>query len=236
MKTPSQSIFAAWTKSQRSLKVGFGFAGEADDEGGADDDAGDDAAGLFDELEEDVSGAAALHGLEDGGAGVLEGDVEVFGDVGVAGDGFEEAGGDLVGVGVEEAEPAEAGEGGEGVEELGEAFGEAEIFAVAGGVLADEGDLADALGDEVLGLGEDGADAAGAELAAELGDDAEGAGVIAAFGDLDVGGGAGGGEDAGCGVGVEVVGEGGGGAVPGLAGETAGGEAGVAFGAGGGGG
>ena len=124
---------------------------------------------------------------------MLEGDVEVLGDGIVAGHRFKQAGGDLVGVGVEEAEPAEAGQGGKGVEEFGEAFLEAEVFAVAGGVLADEGDLADSLGDEVLGLGDDGAHAAGAELAAELGDDAEGAGVIAAFGDFDVGGGAGGG-------------------------------------------
>ena len=125
--------------------------------------------------------------LRTAGAGVLEGDVEILGDGVVLGHRFEQAGGDLVGVGVEEAEPAQAGEDGEGVEELGEAFGEAEVFAVAGGVLADEGDLADALGDEVLGFGDDGGHAAGTELAAELRDDAEAAGVVAAFGDLDVG-------------------------------------------------
>jgi len=99
-----------------SVEVGFGFAGEADDKAGADDDAGDDAAGLFEELEEDVGGAATLHALEDGGAGVLEGDVKILGDGGVLRHGFEEAGGDLVGVGVEEAEPTEAGEYGECVE------------------------------------------------------------------------------------------------------------------------
>ena len=154
------------------------------------------SAGLFDELEEEVGCAAALHALEDGGAGVLEGDVEIFGDVVVACDGVEQAGGDLVGVGVEEAEPAQAGEWGEGVEEVSETVFEAEVFAVAGRVLADEGYFADALGDEVLGFGDDGAEAAGAELAAKLGDDAEGAGVVAAFGDLDVGAGARGGEDA----------------------------------------
>ena len=70
---------------------------------------------------------------------------------------------------------------------MGEAVFEAEVFAVAGGVLADEGDLADALRDEVFGLGDDGRHAARAELAAELRDDAEAAGVVAAFGDLDVG-------------------------------------------------
>ena len=77
-----------------------------------------------------------------------------------------------------------------------------QVFAVAGGVLADEGDLADALRDEALGFGDDAGEGAGAELAAELRDDAEAAGVVAAFGDLDVGGGAWRGQDA-CGVSSE---------------------------------
>jgi hypothetical protein len=147
--------------------------------------------------------------------------------------GVEEAGGDLVGVGVEEAEPAEAGEWGECFEQVGEAVFEAEVFAVAGGVLADEGYFADALGDEVLGFGDDGADAAGAELSAELGDDAEGAGMVAAFGDFDVGTGAWGGEDARGFVGVEIFGECGRGSVPCGSGETALLFTKIAFGAGG---
>ena len=138
------------------LVVVFGLAGEADDEAGADDDAGDDAAGLLDEVEEDFGVAAALHALEDAGAGVLQRDVEVLGDVVVLRDGLEQPRRDLVGVGVEEAEPREAGQDGEGVEQLREAVGEAEVFAVAGGVLADEGDLADALRDELFRLGDDG--------------------------------------------------------------------------------
>ena len=60
--------------------------------------------------------------------------------------------GDAVGVGVEEAEPAEVGDLGERVEESGEAVLEAEIFAVAGGVLADEGDFAGRRGRRVAGL------------------------------------------------------------------------------------
>src|SRR6185437_15204860 len=60
-----------------------------------------------------------------------------------------------------------------------------------------------------------------AELAAELRDDAEAAWVVAALGDLDVGAGAGRGEDARCSVAVKVLGESGGGPVPGGAGEAA---------------
>ena len=184
-----------------------GFSGKADDEAGAEGDAGDGGADLGEGMQEDFGGGAALHALEDIGRGVLERQVEIFADVGVRGDGFEQAAGDAVGIGVEEAEPAEAFDVGEGVEEGGEAVAEAEVFAVAGGVLADEGDFADAAGDELLGFGDHGLEAAGTEFAAEVGDDAEGAGVVAALGDFDVGGGAGRGEEARGGVVVEVGGQ-----------------------------
>ena len=72
------------------------------------------------------------------------------------GDGVEQSAGDAVGVGVEEAQPAQAFDLGERVEELGEAVLEAQVFAVAGGVLADQRDLADAAGDELLRFGDDG--------------------------------------------------------------------------------
>ena len=96
---------------------------------------------------------------------------------------------------------------GEGVEQRGEAVFEAEVFAVAGGVLADEGDFLDAAGDELLGFGDDGFEAAGAEFAAQVGDDAEGAGVVAALGDFDVGRGFGRGEEARGGFVVEIGGQ-----------------------------
>ncbi len=80
---------------------------------------------------------------------------------------------------------------------MGEAVFEAQVFAVAGGVLADEIDFADAHGEHASGFVDDAFKAAAAELTAELRDDAEGTGVIAAFGDLDIRGVARGGEDAG---------------------------------------
>ena len=165
-----------------------GFAGETDDEGGAEGNAGDGFANLLQGLEEDVRTGAALHGFEHRGRGVLEGDVEIFADVVVLCDGFEELVGDAVGIGVEEAEPAEVGDSGELVEERGQAVFEAEVLAVAGGVLTDEGDLLDAAGDEGLSFCDYGFEAAGTELSAEVGDDAEGAGVVASLGDFDVGG------------------------------------------------
>src|ERR1017187_6726711 len=97
--------------------------------------------------------------------------------------------GDLIRIGVEEADPLL----GRGVdlrqagEQMGEAVGESEILAVAGGVLADQVDLADALLEEAGGLGDYGFEAPAAESAAILRNHAEGARVIAAFGDLHVG-------------------------------------------------
>ena len=84
---------------------------------------------------------------------------------------------------------------------------EAEVFAVAGGVLADEGDLLDAAGDELLRFGDDGFEAARAEFAAQVGNDAEAAGVVAALGDFDVGRGARRGEEARGGFVVEIGGQ-----------------------------
>ena len=162
---------------------------------------------------------------------MLEGQVEVVANVVVAGDGFEEAAGDAVGIGVEEAEPAEVGDLGERVEELRQAVLEAEVFAVARGVLTDEGDLAGAAGDELLGFGDDRFKSARAEFAAKVGNDAEGAGMVAALGDFDVGGGFWGGQEARGGFVVEVGGQQMGCALPVVAAEAALLFAVVAFGA-----
>jgi hypothetical protein len=71
----------------------------------------------------------------------------------MTGDGVKQLARDAIGIGIEKAEPAQVGNVCEGVEELREAVFEAEVFAVAGGVLADEGDFACAAGDKLLGLG-----------------------------------------------------------------------------------
>ena len=94
---------------------------------------------------------------------------------------------DAVRISVEKAQPAQAVDAGEFVEQRGETVLEAEVFAVAGGVLADERNLLDAARNELLGFGDDGLETPRAEFAAQVGDDAEGAGVVAALGDFDVG-------------------------------------------------
>ena len=187
-------------------------------------------AHLGDELEEYLRRAAALHALEHRGRGVLQGNVNVAAQARVRGEHFKQARGDLVGIGVEETDPAEILDLRELFEQRGEAILNAEVFAEAGCVLPDEVDFAHALGGEALGLDDDRGDGARAELAAELRNDAEGAGMIAAFGNLDVGGVASGGEQARGVLVVEIAGQLGGGSVPGVAREASGFLAGIAFG------
>ena len=107
---------------------------------------------------------------------------------------------------------------------------EAEVFAVAGGVLADEGGHWPPWAMRFWASARIEPMRREPELAAGTGDDAEAARVVAAFGDFDVGGGPRGGEDAWSGVVVEIFGECGGCPVPGGAGEAAGGFSQRAFG------
>ena len=151
---------------------------------------------------------------------MLQGNVQILADVVVLGDGFEQPLRDAVGIGVEEAQPAQPVDAGQSVEQVGETVFQTQVFAVAGGVLADEGDFLNAAGDELLGFGDDGLEAAGTEFAAQVGDDAEGAGVVAAFGDFDVGRGFWGGEEAWGGFVVEIGGQEVGCALPVIAAES----------------
>src|SRR3954467_14969670 len=68
-----------------------------------------------------------------------------------------------------------------------EAIFQSEVFAVAGGVLANEGELAPSRFDQALCFGDHRLEMSGTELATQLRDDAEAARMIAAFRDLDVG-------------------------------------------------
>ncbi len=122
----------------------FGLAGEADDERGAQGQVGDGAAHFRDRAQEDVGSAAALHALQHRGRGVLQRHVHVGADFFVLRDRVEQLAGDFVGIGVEKTHPAQIFDAGEFFEQQGQAIFQAEVFAVAGGVLADERDFADA--------------------------------------------------------------------------------------------
>src|SRR5260370_7515256 len=70
--------------------------------------------------------------------------------------------------------------------ELRQAVLDPQVRAIGGGVLADEIDLADSLREHARRLHHNRLEPAAAKLAAKLRNHAERAGMIAAFGDLDV--------------------------------------------------
>ena len=129
--------------------------------------------------------------------------------------------GNLVGISVEEANPLQAFDARELFQQQGQAIFQAKVFAEAGGVLSDERDFAHAGLGQPLGFRDDGFETPRAKLSAKLGNDAEAAGMIAAFGDFDIGRGSRRGQHAGRVVVVKVVGQIGDGAVPGIAREAA---------------
>ena len=85
-------------KSEKFVEASVCFAWEADDEGGAENAAGDFCSEGFDESADFVFGMRAAHCLEDLGVDVLEGDVEIREDFVAGADGFDEAFGNSRGV------------------------------------------------------------------------------------------------------------------------------------------
>ena len=111
-------------------------------------------ADAFDQLQKDVAVGAALHALEDRGARVLQRHIDVLDQVAMLRDGVEQSLRDLIGIAIEETNPffvvrldlRQAGE------QQRETVLHPEILAVAGGVLADQVDLAHALRKQARGF------------------------------------------------------------------------------------
>src|SRR5437660_12481265 len=151
---------------------------------------------------------------------MLQGYVNVRTNIVVGCDRLEQSPRDLIGIGVEEANPLQAFDARKFFEQQGQAIFQSKVLAVASGVLSYERDFADAGLRQSLGFGDDGFETPGAELSSKLRNDAEAAGMIAAFGDFDIGRGSRRGQHAGRMVVVKVVGQVGDGAVPGIAREA----------------
>ena len=136
-----------------------------------------------DDAEELRAAVGAAHRLEHPVGARLQRHVQARHDVG----GLGHRGDDVVGEGgrvrAGEAHPLEALDLAAGAQQLAEREPVAELDAVGVDVLAEQGDLDDALGDERLDLGEDLARAAVLLLAAQARHDAERAGVVAAHRD-----------------------------------------------------
>ena len=128
----ASAVFAAVFKDTGAFEAGFveegeqfgvvfgGFAGEADDEGRADGDAGDAGADFFDEGADVGAVGFTFHQSEHMIGDVLEGHVDVTGDFLAFGDGGDEVIAPVGGVGVEQADPKITGDGIEFAEQGGE--------------------------------------------------------------------------------------------------------------------
>ena len=136
-------------------------------------------------------------------AGVLQRHVHIFHQARMGGQRVEQPLRDAIGIRVEEAHPVRPSTLGKPREQHGKAVAQAEILAIRSGVLADQRHFAHAGRGEIFRLAHDGFKAAAAELPAQLRNDAERAGMIAALGDLDVGGVARSGEQARRGIVIE---------------------------------
>ena len=165
----------------------FALAGVADDKGGADGYVGQFGAELLEQAQGALAVDAALHGAEDAAVDVLQGDVDVVADVGVAHDGVDGVLGEGGGVGVVEAYPRGSAFGGEAFEQFAQGAAVVEVETIPCGVLADDQQLLDAAGDEGFGLGDDVVDGARAVGAADEGYGAVGAAAVASLGNLEVG-------------------------------------------------
>ena len=134
-------------KLAQLLKVFLGFAWEADDEGGANDDVGNLTAELCEHLADHLAVAVAVHRGEHTVADVLEGQVDVGQDPRVVAHLCDQVVGDLVGVAVEQTDPRDRGLLGDLMQQLGEGVFAVEIEPVTRDVGGGDGtnDVLDAL-------------------------------------------------------------------------------------------
>src|SRR5438309_8396531 len=102
------------------------------------------------------------------------------------GNGFQQLARNLIGISVKKTHPAQPLSLCQSRQQQCQSVFQSEVFAIAGGVLADKGDFAYSIGGQPLGFSYYGFKMAGAELAAKLGNDAEAARMITAFCNLEI--------------------------------------------------
>ena len=168
------------------LKIGIGLAREADDKRRANPNAGHRFSHPLHQPQEYIARRAALHSLQDVGAGVLQRDIDVAANLVVLGDRIQQALADAVRVGIEKTNPARLFDARQAVEQRRQTVLDAQIFAIRRRILANQVDLSHAALEQSLRLTHHRLKPAAAKAAPELRDDAECAGVIAALVDLDV--------------------------------------------------
>ena len=162
----------------------LGLTGEAGDQGGAQRDAGDGRTQAGDRILDLSAAAAAVHGLQHGIITVLDGQVQIGHDLGVADHRRNKGITDALRVGVEDANPADALDLLQAVEQLTDRAGLAPILAVGGGVLRNKDQLAHTLPRQPAGLGYAVVQLTAAQRTANQRDSAVVAAVVAALGNF----------------------------------------------------
>ncbi len=179
---------------EKEREILLGLAGEADDERRADGEIGADLAPIGNALGRLFLMGRTAHGLQHGGRGVLERDIEIGENLAL---GHQRDDVVDVRVGIDVVEPGPGAELAQGAGEIEEAGlerralpGALRIFqveAVGAGVLADDQQFLHAGLHQALGLGHDMVRRAARQVATQTRDDAERAAVVAAFRDLQIG-------------------------------------------------
>ncbi len=92
-------------KIAQRLEIGVGFAGKADDHAGADGDARNGVADALEQLQEKIAVRAALHALQNRGAGVLQRHVDILDQRLVLGDRVQQLLRDAVRIAIQKPHP-----------------------------------------------------------------------------------------------------------------------------------
>ena len=162
------------------LEGDFAFAGEADDDIGADRDARNAFADLGNQLAVLAVGVAAPHHLEDFVIACLQRDLNVGHDLRKRGDGVNQLGGHPIGVGGQKAQPQQVGNFGKVSEQLRQVITAFQVLTKAVNDLPEQNELLSAAGDEAAGFLENFFRVAAAFFSAFARNDAVSAGVRAA--------------------------------------------------------
>ena len=117
---------------------------------------------------------------------MLQRDINVRTDLFVPRDRFQKLAGDFVGIRVEETHPPQVFNFCQTLQQQSKAIFQAQVFAIAGGVLADQRDFAHTIGSQPLRFSNYGFKMTRPELSAKLGNNAEATRMVTALSDLDV--------------------------------------------------
>ena len=118
---------------QHLEEIVLGLAGEPDDHGGANGNAGDEPADALQQAKMAVGRTAAAHAGQDAAGSMLQGDIDIGGDVGPLAHEAQKVVLDLVGVNIEEAHPFQRLDVGQCGQQLARAVSQAEIGSVVKG-------------------------------------------------------------------------------------------------------